>query len=551
MYEFKGKRKIKFIALFIIISMIFMLFGALPVIANWKYPSAYWKYHEPFNNAVEKGDKENIIKHGNSILQCLKNEPLEHIAPNIVRIYEAFIDIYQEREDYEKTLENLTEYIKLAEYLKWEDAAKLASAKLLSYDLNINVYAETKNISHVPYYNQRVEPKNGIYIGRVYSEEDKDALPMTENEGILSFYVLFAKENLGSFDWFIRPFDDNTRILHFAWNLYEENNGLQTVLNSSSDEHIINTLKYINTINSPTMLRIFAEMNVWENLADAGKFKEAYIKIAKLARKYAPDTALVFSPNAVSHWNVDKDSYYPGDEYVDWVGVSLYTSKYFSKSNEMKPREDFSEAYYFNGIYENAIIMLKDIVTRYGSKKPIIISEGAAGHSIKSTGEDLSSSAAKYMNQVYRYANMVYPQVKAAVYFNVELNTAKYGYRLLSNEAAKNAYFNALNSNPSLNTKLNTSDTAYITADKFNEITDKLNLSTYAVFPNNKQTVVEYYVDGNLHTSATVIPYTANIDVKNLAAGGHNLKVVVKNGNYSKTFDYIVTKTNKSLVTVK
>ena len=545
------KRKARKTAFFIVVCMAVMMFCSVPVFADWKYPSAYWNYHEPFINALENNDKDNIIKHGEAILDCLKDEPLEHIAENIVRVYEAFVNIYQERENYEKVVENLKEYIKLAEYLKWNDSVKLASMKLLSYELNINVYAETKDISSVPYYNQRVEPKNGIYIGRVYTEEDKEELPIRDNEGIVSFYALFGREHFQNFDWFIRPFDDNTKVLHFAWNLFEENNGLQKVLDSSSDEHIISTLKYIDSFNSPVMLRIFAEMNVWEHLADADKFKEAYIKIAKLARQHAPDAALIFSPNAVSHWSVDKDAYYPGDEYVDWVGVSLYTSKYFPASNELKPREDFNEAYYFNGIYENAIVMLKDIVSRYGHKKPILIVEGAAGYNIKSTGEDLSPSAVKYMNQVYRYASMVFPQVKAAIYFDVELDISRYGYRLANNQTARFAYFNAINANPVLNTNLKESDTAYITLDKFNEKTDALVLSTYAVFPNYKETTVEYFINGNSHTKATEIPYTANIDIKSLPVGGHNLKVTVKNGDYSKTFDYIITKTVENLVSCK
>ena len=517
--------------------------------ADYKFPPDYWTYRSAFLEAVEKGYKNDIIKYGELLLDSIKNAPMDFsgVVSTRAAVYKEFITIYQEREDYDKAASSLREYIKCAEYMGWDDAVKLSSHKLLSLDLNINIYAETKNTSVVPYYRQRVEPRNGIYAGRPYSQDND--LPLRDREGITSFYALFGRENYEDFDWFIRDFDDNTRVLHFAWNLYEENKGLKTVLSSSSDEHIINTLKYINSLKSPTMLRIFAEMNVWQDLADPKTYKEAYIKVAKLARQYAPNTALIFAPTSLSNWDVEITDYYPGDEYVDWVGVSLYTAKYFS-ANERKARKDSDEAYYFNGTYENPIIKLKELISLYGSKKPVIITEGAAAHSIKGTNEDLTQSSVKYINQIYRYASMVYPQIKAAIYFDVDVSTAKkYGYKLTQNEKSKNAYFNAINANPAVNTNLTPSDTAYVSVDKFAETTDNLKLSAYAVFPNDKQTKAEYYIDGKLHTTSNQIPYGANIDIKNISVGKHDVKVIIKNGNYSKTLNYTFTKTGDNFVT--
>ncbi len=54
----------------------------------------------------------------------------------------------------------------------------------------------------------------------------------------------------------------------------------------------------------------------------------AYRHIADLARTYAPNVALVFSPNYSSAHKVDMDSFYPGDAYVDWIGCSLYYNRY-------------------------------------------------------------------------------------------------------------------------------------------------------------------------------------------------------------------------------
>ncbi len=63
-------------------------------------------------------------------------------------------------------------------------------------------------------------------------------------------------------------------------------------------------------------------MNLWE--MDPAVYRNAYIHVAKLARSLAPNVALVWSPNYVGYWGSDIADYYPGDTYVDWVGVSLY-----------------------------------------------------------------------------------------------------------------------------------------------------------------------------------------------------------------------------------
>ncbi len=518
-------------------------------LATYKYPSAYWKYHEPYNNAVAAKDTNEIVRLGKDIVNLLANEPYESVIPNLVNIYRNLYEIYQTNEDYDNALVYLKEYIKGAEFLGWDDAVKLGKAKLNHLDLNINVYAETTNIK-VPFYNSMNEPKNGTYVGRIYNSSIEKATKPTDNESIISFYSLFGKEKFSEFDWFIRQYDKSDKVLHFAWNLSEENSGLNTVLSSNSDAHIIETLKYINSFESPTMLRIFAEMNVWQDLADPQTFKEAYIKVANLARTYAPKTALVFSPNVISNWNVDIDDYYPGDEFVDWVGVSLYTALYSNPDNPVA-LEDFNESYYFNGIYSNPIVQLKDIVERYGSKKPIIITEGAGGHKIKNSNLDLTPFAKKYINQLYSYIGMVYPEVKASIYFDVDLSFEKYDFALFNNENLSKEFFNTISNNSSFNTGLESSTKAYTKLENFNQITDELSISTYAVFPSEKETEVKVYLDNELYNTSNVIPYTTKINTKNLSTGVHPLKVVVTNGNYNKELFYNLTKTDSGLIYFK
>ena len=69
---------------------------------------------------------------------------------------------------------------------------------------------------------------------------------------------------------------------------------------------------------------------------------------------------MVWSPNQVSNWDIDIDDYYPGDEYVDWVGISLYAQKYFYGTNS----ED-GELFFRTGKNSDPVIAVKDIVEKY------------------------------------------------------------------------------------------------------------------------------------------------------------------------------------------
>ena len=50
----------------------------------------------------------------------------------------------------------------------------------------------------------------------------------------------------------------------------------------------------------------------------------AFRKISTLRNTYAPDVAMMYSPNDISNMYVSHTDFYPGDEYVEWVGISSY-----------------------------------------------------------------------------------------------------------------------------------------------------------------------------------------------------------------------------------
>jgi hypothetical protein len=138
------------------------------------------------------------------------------------------------------------------------------------------------------------------------------------------------------------------------------------ILNGSSDRTIVRVARKLAGMERPILLRWGWEMNgdwfEWDgshNGDNPGAYVQAWRRLHRIFREQgAHNVAWVWSPN----WNSSPDTswnrfqrYYPGDDVVDWVGVSGYD--FFGES----PRTLFSA-----------------VTAAYGDRKPIILSETAA-----------------------------------------------------------------------------------------------------------------------------------------------------------------------------
>ncbi|HWS34449.1 MAG TPA: glycosyl hydrolase [Actinoplanes sp.] len=107
------------------------------------------------------------------------------------------------------------------------------------------------------------------------------------------------------------------------------------ILNGSDDEMIAGAARRIKRFDRPVLLRWGWQMNdrgyEWGG-AQNGKDSEGYVKAFRRLRKIfdkqgADQVSWVWSPNwspsTKESWDTF-EAYYPGDEYVDWVGVSGY-----------------------------------------------------------------------------------------------------------------------------------------------------------------------------------------------------------------------------------
>jgi beta-mannanase len=143
-------------------------------------------------------------------------------------------------------------------------------------------------------------------------------------------------------------------------------------------------------------------------------YVRAYRRIHRIFREAgAGNVAFVWSPN----WNSSPDAswnrmerYYPGDEYVDWVGVSGYN--FFAES----PRTLFQH-----------------VVRAYGTNKPIMLAETAA---IEHGG----NSKAKWITALAAYVRRT-PSIGAVVWFDTDVqHDSAENFRFDSTTAALAAY---------------------------------------------------------------------------------------------------------------
>lgn len=182
--------------------------------------------------------------------------------------------------------------------------------------------------------------------------------------------------------------------------------GLDPILNGEQDEYIRVFMQKAKEFGKPILLRFGHEMNgnwyPWDgvhngNEAGPNKYIKAWRYIYNVREKLsAHNVLLVWCPNNVNvpdqPWNQIKN-YFPGDEYVDWIGMDGYNWGY-------QCQESFDQV--FKKIYEQLCAI---------SKKDIMIGEFACGGE-----EDLKLA---WIVEALDKIKTQYPRVKLFCWFNI------------------------------------------------------------------------------------------------------------------------------------
>lgn len=523
-----------------------------------KLPAEFWKLAPLYEKAVSTNDLNNIVIYGNKIIELFNEaeetrQVLEIVTPRLEKVAKA----YEALGKFDNAVEAYSRYIPKAEKMGWKDGVTYASSKIRSLSFDIELYAKTPGPGKNPYFASKYEPRAGVYFGSTYDLDPRigtftwsDIKTYFPKKDSAYLTYLHWNEDIKSFDRYFQDAKENNIAIQLAWNI--EDASIDSVLKNirSYDSYIKATADYLKKLDIPVFLRFAGEMNIKDNCRDYNAYAEAFRYVSKVMKDNAPNVAMVWSPNDISAKDRTYDQYYPGDEYVDWIGISTYTYRYFQGKKDWGNQQDSIDSVYMTGDYANPLAKIKPIIDAYGGKKPIMLSETGIGHFSKPAGEDISDWAAVQMRRLYAYGPMVYPQLKGIYYFNANNDyITKYDDYSLYGSAKINTLYNELISRDNFISDISSSSNS-----SFEKITDysaqglKLELSTYTIVPKVLSPSVQYKLDGKAYGTRTVIPYSIELDASVLSKGEHQFAVEVYNGNtLIGSREYILTVNNDNI----
>lgn len=238
---------------------------------------------------------------------------------------------------------------------------------------------------------------------------------------------------------YLNNFSINGKVPIISWEPWDPSQGaeqpefkLSNIYNGNFDSYIREFAVSMKNYNKPIFLRFAHEMNgnwyPWGGTVNGNSpsdFQKAWIHIFELFQQEgATNVTWIWSPDATSYPNFNGNAindYYPGDSYIDWVGLDGYN---WGNTKFGKTWESF-ETIFASG-YKKVL----------GYNKPIMVAETASTESGGDKGTWLEEAFTKQIPSKF-------PLVKALVWFNINKETS---WDLSSSESSKLQFKKAANS---------------------------------------------------------------------------------------------------------
>lgn len=380
---------------------------------------------------------------------------------------------------------------------------------------SVQMYAKTYNDSYKQRKNfgEMYEPSNGLYIG-AYAEGDPAVHdPNSMNKFYMNEFPKLVERDMSAYLLYM---PSTAPLSHYQSHIniaVQKNKIIQLALEpvnffniQPNDPTYIKLAQDMEKSDAKFLLRFACEMNdtscPWYT-EDYNLYIEKFRIVADIFHTYAPSVPIVWSPNFYPANNIHL--YYPGDEYVDYVGISSYM-------NHQPETDPLGQGVDRNRWSEQ----LDNIVSLYGYKKPIIVSEGGASYIDYNTWADITPFASKQLYDFYTYLPIKYPQVKAVFIFDQDRNSDSGCYRFsLSNNAQ---YLDAYKRATQCEQYLSTPD-ENATLPQYYELGNNVSvepkvveISSFIKTPANDTSHVIYSIYGTDIASSYGIPYSVNID---------------------------------------
>lgn len=403
--------------------------------------------------------------------------------------------------------------------------ALLNERKSMVTETDFELYAEGK-VESALYYGAKFELRGGAYLGSV-AEYAQKLLP-------LSSYLTYI-EHMSQDDLYYpanQMIENDNVISMVGWTVHD--------MNTVDYNQVRKVLDNLNKYNKPMLIRFANEMNCSGLGNDPNLYINVFRKVADMIHEY-PNFAVVWSPNDMGSLDRPFEYFYPGDEYVDWIGLSCYSTKYFRGEQNTAYKDS---VYFMTGDYAwptNKVKPLMKFLKDNNIKKPVMISEGGISTSNK-YGENLEAWSTPRLRNMLWYLTMKYPQIKMINYFDVHRDgeaerfdiTNSYPYAVDIFNEAKNSgtYIKEYGKSPEFVYK-KAEEAGTLTAEN-----GKVILYTLSHIPGYTDYTVNYSVDGVWHGSSPKIPYRCVFDISNISDGKHTLTI----STLDKKKDYVFYK---------
>ncbi|MBO8167651.1 MAG: copper amine oxidase [Thermoanaerobacteraceae bacterium] len=283
--------------------------------------------------------------------------------------------------------------------LVWTDLA-WAGPALPSALTDIRVLIEADDYRLAKY-----EPKEGTYLGAyVYQDTlingDMQKFNQLTGKKHASFF-LYAGYGHSFPQWWIDEVKAVGAAAHIAW---EPNQGLDKV---KDDRYLREYARKLKETGIPIFLRFASEMNGnWTAYSgDPQKYIEKWRLVHDVMEEEAPNVIMVWTVFTFPQATIQK--FYPGDDYVDWVGVNIYNVVYHNNNIN------------YPAWHEDPLELLDFVYDTYSPRKPIQISEFGATHYTITDGKYYEDFAINKISRMYNGIRTKYPRVKSIFYFDV------------------------------------------------------------------------------------------------------------------------------------
>lgn len=300
----------------------------------------------------------------------------------------------------------------------------------------------------IPMAGKLESPKKGTYLGvSLYQHNNMDALRDLQNRTNMKFAIVGyyqswgVKENQFDKTW-AQNISANGSVPMITWEPWvpvsgfdrsesvvnQEDYRLKNIVNGKYDGYISQYAKDIKSYRRPVMIRLAHEMNgnwyPWGSTFNSpSEYVLAWRHVHEIFDKEgASNVTWVWSPNEVYFekkvpYADNIELFYPGDDYVDWVGFSAFNwAGSYMQNYWVNPKE----------LYGPTLKKMKQF------NKPIIITETA---SAESPNKNLSKAG--WIKLLAEFLKS-HPEVKGLVWFNTIDNGVK--WNIDSTESSRKSF---------------------------------------------------------------------------------------------------------------